>query len=106
VPHGKEASISQLLRRHSYVVSLEAPVDGQLSVAWYTVGSRKARSVLVAAGRITLTQHRAGKLTIKLTARGRALLSGARRLKLVARGTLAPAGRAKLTANRTFTLKR
>jgi hypothetical protein len=46
VPHGKEASISQLLRRHSYVVSLKALVDGQLSVAWYTVGSRKTRSVL------------------------------------------------------------
>jgi hypothetical protein len=65
-----------------------------------------AKPVLAAVGKVGTPASGTSKLTVKLTARGRALLLHEKRLKLTAKGVLAASGRPSLVATRSFTLKR
>jgi hypothetical protein len=110
VPHGKRAKIGALLKRHGYTIPFVSLIAGRLSIAWYLVprGARvaAAKPVLAAVGKIGTPASGTSKLTVKLTARGRALLLHEKRLKLTAKGVLAASGRPSLVATRSFTLKR
>jgi hypothetical protein len=110
VPHGRRAKIGALLKRRRYAISFVSLIAGRLSVVWYLVpkGARvaAAKPVLVAVGKISTPASGAGKLTVKLTARGRRLLAPGKPLKLTAKGVLAVGGRPSLVAKRSFTLKR
>lgn len=112
VPSGKGAKIAALRRRGRYVFTFSSLIAGRLSIAWYLVpkGTRvsvaRAKPVLVGSGKLTTNASGPAKLTIKLTAAGRALLARGKPLKLTAKGAFAPKGRPTLTATRSFTLKR
>jgi hypothetical protein len=73
-------------------------------MAWY-YAPKHGHKVLVS--KVTLVYHASGRATAKilLTARGRRLLSGARRVKLNATGTFTPAGHRGITMSRAITLK-
>lgn len=113
LPSGKASSISALLRHGGVKMSFTLPRAGALVVQWYFLprgaklsGKRKAKPVLVAAGRATLTAGKSARLQIKLSARGKQLLGHARRILLDAKGTFAAKGGAAVSAARAFTLKR
>jgi hypothetical protein len=113
VPSGKADSIPALLRHGGLSMSFTLPRAGTLVVQWYfpprgtkLSGRGRAKPVLVAAGRATLTAAKGVRLEIKLTARGRQLLGHTRRIRLAAKGTFAPKGGAAVSAARAFTLKR
>lgn len=48
----------------------------------------------------------AAKITLKLTRKGKQLLTAANHLKLTATGSFTPTGRSAVTVSRTFTLNR
>jgi hypothetical protein len=112
-PRGVAAStaMAQLARgTGAYRMAFRAPRAGRAVVRWYLVtkalrrGS-KARKVLFATG--TGTFAHAGKATIgmRLTPRARRVLRSTRRVRLVARGTFAPAP-SSMGATRSFALSR
>jgi hypothetical protein len=109
-PTGKNATIGALLKHGRYTLSFDSLSAGQLTISWYLVpkGAHLARAkpTLVARGHTSLTAPGAAKLSIQLTAAGRALLEHARQLKLTAKGSMAPVGRATISATRSFVLKR
>jgi len=110
LPSGRGAKIAQLLKHKGYSLSLRAPSAQKLAIAWYLVpkGARVAgaKPVLAAAGSVSSAAAGAAKLTIRLTAKGRSLLSHAKRLKLTAKGSLDASDGAAVSAARSFTLTR
>jgi hypothetical protein len=112
VPKGTAAKLAALHARGSYTATFASLAAGRISIAWYLVpkgahlAKTKAKSVLVAAGKLTTRDGGTAKLTIKLTAAGRALLAKRKPLKLTAKGAFAPKGRPTLNVTREFTLTR
>lgn len=102
--HGKAGTIRGVLNHAGYSFSFVAPSAGRLIVAWY-YAPKHGRKVLVS--KVTLVYHASGRATAKivLTAQGRRLLSGARRVKLTATGTFRPAGHRGISMSRAITLK-
>jgi hypothetical protein len=112
-PSGKAGRIAVLLRHRGLNMSFTLPKAGTLVVRWYFLptGAKlsskgRAKPVLVAAGKVTLTAAKSARIKIKLTARGRQLLRHATRIHLEAKGTFSPKGGAGVSATRAFTLKR
>jgi hypothetical protein len=112
VPKGTAAKVATLHARGSYTATFASLAAGRISVAWYLVpkGAHLAKArpkpILVASGKLTTSDGGTAKLTIKLTAAGRALLAKRKPLKLTAKGAFAPKGRPTLNMTREFTLTR
>ncbi len=110
VPSGRNAKIARLLEHRGYSVSFTALSAGRLTISWFLVPKgahlASAKPVLAAIGSVGSPAPGGAKLTIKLTAKGRALLAHAGRLELTAKGVLQPSGAASVGATRSFTLKR
>lgn len=114
VPRGRGAKIATLRARGSYSTTFASLAAGRISIAWYFVpkgahlsaAGAKPKPQLVASGKLTTREAGTAKLTIGLTAAGRALLRKGKSLKLTAKGAFAPKGRPTLNAARSFTLSR
>ncbi|MGA9857825.1 MAG: hypothetical protein WBQ18_08170 [Solirubrobacteraceae bacterium] len=102
--HGRAGTIRGVLNHSGYSFVFAAPAPGHLVLAWYSA-PKHGRKLLVAT--VSLVFHGSGRATAKLqlTAAGRRLLSGTRRMKLTARGSFTPNGHRGVSASRTFTLK-
>jgi hypothetical protein len=89
-------------------MSFKLPQAGALLVKWYLVSSRGKleQTTVVATGQATLTAAKAASVSIKLTARGRKLLTHATRIHLEAKGSFTARGGAAVGSLRGFTLKR
>ncbi len=109
-PTGKNAKIGALLEHGGYALSFDALTAGQLAISWYLVPKgahlARAKAVLVARGHVTISTTGAAKIAIHLTVSGRAALKHARQVKLTARGSVTPVGRATIGATKSFVLKR
>jgi hypothetical protein len=111
-PHGKGARIAALLKKKGYSFSFAALVGGSAQISWYFVpkgahlSKAKPKPVLVASGRKSFAKAGGAKMTIKLTSKGRKLLKHAKRLKLTGKGAFSVSGGGKVSARKTFTLKR
>ncbi len=110
--HGKSAKLGQLLR-HGYTVKFTAPAAGKATIQWYFVpkGAHvskkgKPKPVLVASGSASFAKAGTQKLTIRLTAAGRARLAHAHHVKLTAKGTFKVAGGGTATAIKGLALSR
>ncbi len=106
------AKIAKLLGSGGFTVTFKALEAGAGAIAWYQVpaGALLAKksdpkSLLVASGRLTFPVAGTAKLKLKLTAAGKRLLKGKKRLKLIAKGTFTPPGGSAVTALKTFVLK-
>lgn len=112
VPSGAAAKLAALHKRGSYTATFASLAAGRISIAWYLVpkgahlAKAKPKPVLVASGKLTTKEGGTAKLTIKLTAAGRALLAKRKPLNLTAKGAFAPKGRPTLNVTRNFTLTR
>jgi hypothetical protein len=102
-PQGKGARIRQLLKHGGYVFSFKAPSSGRLVISWYRL--KGGRRILVAIA--TFTFHKSGTASVKLvlTGKGRRLLRGARKMKLISIGDFTPAGQGTTSAIKNITLK-
>jgi hypothetical protein len=94
VPRGKAAKIGALLKHGGLTMPFQALAAGTLAVQWYyvPVGAKlaktsKAKPVLVASGGLTFSGAGTGTIRVKLTAQGKRLLKGARRVKLTLKKT-------------------
>jgi len=111
MPSGNTAKITTLLKTGAVAVVFKALEAGAAVIAWYELppGAKLARAkprpVLVASGKLIFSGPGTATIKIKLTAAGRRLLKHAKRIKLTAKGTFTPTGKAPITATRTFLLK-
>ncbi len=108
-PSGKSARIGQLLKHGSYSFSFMAPSTGRLAISWYQVPrgaqlTRAKKPVLVARSSVDVHKPGRGNIKIVLTASGRKLLNGARRLKLTTKATFTPTGQDATSTTKTITL--
>lgn len=112
VPRGKSAKIGQLLKRHGYQVVFGALSTGRLAIGWYQVpkGARLATATrkpkLVASVTVTIRRVAPVKVTIKLTALGKRLLTHSRGMKLTGKGAFTPSGGRTTSVRKTFGVKR
>lgn len=112
VPIGKGATIPSLLKTGSFLMPFTALEAGTASVNWYAVpaGAKlakksKAKPVLAASGHLTFAAAGKGTIKIQLTSAGKKLLQHAKSLKLTAKGTFTPTGKAATVTTKTFSLK-
>jgi len=105
VPTGKAAKLAGLLKNGGLTMNFTALEAGQVVVGWYSVpaGAKlathsKAKSVLVASGKLTFSGAGTGRFKIRLTAAGRRLLKHAKQVKLEAKGTFTPTHEAPISA--------
>jgi hypothetical protein len=105
VLHGAGAELGAVLRHGGYSFSFVAPSSGRLAVSWYRPLGRGGRVRIATA---SFTFHKAGTALIKLVlnGKGRRLLRGAKRMKLIATGAFTPAGQATTKATTSITLRR
>jgi hypothetical protein len=111
-PSGNAAKISSLLKSGGLTISLTALEAGAAVIDWYEVpaGAKlakhaAAKPVLVASGQVSFPAAGTGKLKLRLTAAGKRLLKKAKQLKLTAKGTFTPTGKAATVTTKTFSLK-
>jgi hypothetical protein len=112
-PSGKAAKIAALVKSGGFAVVFKALAPGTVVIDWYQVPpgakllARKAKPkpVLVAAGQRVFSAAGTATIKIKLTAAGIRLLKHAKQLKLTAKGTFTPTGKAHITTTRVFVLK-
>ncbi|MGH2857077.1 MAG: InlB B-repeat-containing protein, partial [Solirubrobacteraceae bacterium] len=105
VPTGRAAGLRAILKAGGYRYSASAPEAGRLVIDWYERVGR--RDVLVASA--TLKSSRAGhaRFMLRLSARGRALLKHARRVRIEATASFTPSHLLRgVSESRTFTLRR
>ncbi len=112
-PSGTAAKIGSLLKHGGLSMSIKTLAAGTLTVDWYELpaGAKLARQakpkpILIASGRLSVAAVGIGTIRIKLTAAGKRLLKGAKRVKLVGKGTLVPARGPAITATRSFSIRR
>jgi hypothetical protein len=111
-PSGRAAKIAALLKSGGFVVTFKALEPGNAVIDWYRVppgaklAKTKAKPILVAAGQMTFSAARTAKINVKLTAAGKRLLKHAKSVKLTAKGTFTPTGKAPITTTKVFVLKR
>jgi hypothetical protein len=110
-PTGRSAKLGALLKAGGWSTSFSAPVAGALVVAWYEVPkgahlAAKPQPLLVAQGRASFTASSTKKVAIKLTRKGKRLLTSTKSIRLTARTSFTPSGRTALTRMKTFVLKR
>jgi hypothetical protein len=105
VPHGNAARISALLKHGGYSFRWTAPSAGSLVISWYARPSHRAR-VLVATVRRSFPKAETTSITIALTPAGRRLLRSARKMRLSADVSFAPAQSAGTTLTKGLTVTR
>jgi hypothetical protein len=111
-PTGAAARIASLLRTGGYALAFTAPASGHITISWYSLpkgaglATAKPKPILVATGQGNVSAGARARVLIRVTARGKALLRHASRLKLTARGVLSPAGGTPLAVSSTFVLTR
>jgi DNA-binding beta-propeller fold protein YncE len=111
-PSGKATKIPALLKSGGLAVVFNVPEAGAVVIGWYQLplGAKLTKHanpnpVLVAAGRRTFVAAGTATITIKLTAAGKRLLKHAKKLKLTAKGSFTPTGKAPITTTKAFVLK-
>jgi hypothetical protein len=108
-PRGKGAKIANVLKAGAYTFSFSALAAGSVVISWYEVPKgahlSAARPILVATGTATAAKAGVVKVKIKLTTKGKQLLRHARSVKLTAKGSFTPTGKAAVVAFKTFTIK-
>lgn len=110
-PAGAGAKLGALSKSKAYKVTLKAPTAGMAKIAWYFTpprkkGRPKPKPVLVASGQRSFASGETAAIGLKFTAKGLALLKGAKRLKLTAEGTFTAPGQSAVKTSRVFTLRR
>ncbi len=110
VPSGKSTRLRALLKADGLRLSFTSSDPGSLVISWYDVPkgahlSSKPKPILVATGTTTFATAGIKKLLIELTKAGRRLLTAAKKIKLTAKGTFTPNGKAALVVLRSFTLR-
>jgi hypothetical protein len=113
-PSGRGAKIAALLKAGLYRERFRAPEPGTTSIRWYYLprgaklgGKGKHAPVLVASGTWRFSAAGVATIKIRLSAKGRLLLSHAKQIHLTATCTFTPPPASKPTAvSRTFELKR
>jgi hypothetical protein len=110
VPSGKSAKPRALLKADGLRLSFTSPGPGSLVISWYDVPkgahlSSRPKPILVATGATTFATAGVKKLLIELTKAGRRSLTAAKKIKLTAKGTFTPKGKAALVVLRSFTLR-
>ncbi len=111
---GADAKIARILAKRGYVAAVTVPTAGTQEILWQyrtrgTGGAARAaasRTVIVAKGRRTFKAAGTADVRVRLTARGRAVLRKAKRVKLTAQATFAPKKGAKVRTQRSVTLRR
>lgn len=113
VPSAKAAKVAGLLRAGGFARRVKALEAGTLTIDWYQVppgarvaNKRKAKSVLVAAGKLSFSAAGSATIRIRLTAAGKSLLKHAKKLALIAKGKFTAVGKAPVVVLRKFTLRR
>ena len=111
--YGRGATIASLLKKGSYKALFSAPEAGTAVLDWYYLppGAKLAKNskhapVLVASGKLTFRSASSVALTIRLTAKGRALLHAAKQMRLTAKCVFTPTSGEVITASAGFALKR
>jgi Glycine rich protein len=110
VPHGKAARIPAIRKHRGYTALFDALVQGTVTISWDETqhvrkhGHTVAKTVLIATGSHKFSAAGKGKLTIRLTGKGRTVFKHAKRLKLTAKGTFKPSGAAAIARQKAFTL--
>ena len=109
---GKSAKIGALLKSKSYPLLQSAERrDARDQLVLPAPGARlakkaKPKPVLFAAGKLSFNAPGTKKITIKLTGKGQKLLKHRKSIKLTAKGSFTPTGKAAVTARKSLTLKR
>jgi hypothetical protein len=110
-PSGKAAKIAALLKSGGFTVVFRALGAGTAVIDWYEVpaGAKlakkvKPKPVLVGVGQHTFPTAETATIKIKLTSAGKNLLKHAKTLKLTAKGTFTPTGKAQVSATKVFVL--
>ncbi len=112
-PHGKEATITALLKKEEYKFAFKAPEAGTLVITWYYLPkgahistAKKVQPVTIASGRLSLTSATAGNIVVRLTRKGKHLLKHAKTLKVTSKTVFTPTSGSPTTREKTFTLRR
>jgi len=113
-PSGRGAKIAALLKAGLYRERFKAPEPGTTSIRWYYLprgaklaGKGKHAPVLVASGAWRFSAAGVATIKIRLSAKGRLMLSRAKQIRLTATCTFTPPPGSKPTAvSRAFELKR
>ncbi len=101
-PHGNGARIGALLKHGSYSFSFAAPLPGRLVISWYRL--EHGRQMRVVAGTFVFHKANLARIKLVLTGNGRRLLTGASKLKLVAKGAFTPVGQGTTRATESITV--
>ncbi len=111
IPSGKAAKIGALLKNGGVTMSFTALEPGTLTVQWYAVPSgakvakhNKAKPMLVASGQVNFKRAGTGKIKVRLTAAGKKLLKGIKRVTLTVEGVFTAAGQGPVTATKQFSV--
>lgn len=111
-PKGKAAKIAALRKSKSYSYSFKSLSAGKLTINWYFLPrgahlARKAKPkpILFASGSLNFKAPETKKITVRLSAKGQKLLKHRSSLKLTAKGSFTPPGKAAVTAKKPLTLK-
>jgi hypothetical protein len=111
-PTGKSAKIAMLLKTSGFTINFKALEAGDVVVEWYQLppgaklaNKAGAKPILVASGRLHFSKAQTAKIKVKLTTVGQTLLKKTKSLKLTARGTFTPTGKAPVSATKTFVLR-
>jgi Bacterial Ig-like domain (group 3) len=103
-PAGKDATLTELLRRHGYVFSFSAPAAGRLSVTWTATIKRK--KVTVARGSANVSSARSVKFKVALTSQGTRDVNRYSRLNVTSNATFKTPGLRQVTRSGAFTFTR
>jgi hypothetical protein len=111
-PTGKSAKIATLLKTSGFTINFKALEAGDVVVDWYQLppgaklaSKAGAKPILVASGRMHFSRARTAKIKVKLTTAGQTMLKKTKSLKLTAKGTFTPTGKAPVSATKTFVLR-
>jgi hypothetical protein len=109
VPAGSAARVAAILRKGGFGERFNALAAGTATISWYQVpmGAHlaAAKAVLVATGSRIFRTAGTGTVAIRLTSRGRQLLTHATSAKLTAKGTFSAPGEPVITTKKAFRLQ-
>jgi hypothetical protein len=111
-PAGNSAKIATLLKASGFTINFKALEAGRAVIDWYQLppGAKLAsksggKPILVASGQMSFSKAGPAKIKMKLTSAGENLLKKTKSLKLTAKGTFTPTGKAAVSVAKSFVLK-